>query len=156
MSLYLQLLWMPYLGNSEIQSTKNCNLNLSLYLTFKHSWWPEATHKITKSHENIISSATFLADGQKYCLLFTKSRIHMQHDSAWLSVADKITRTLQVEEHFEVIYPINYGVNVTQMSVLWHNGVLQVHTSDEMQITSNKTLVRKLTHSQLIIKILFP
>jgi len=38
---------MPYLGNSEIQSIKNCNLKLSLYLTFNHRWWTEDMHKIT-------------------------------------------------------------------------------------------------------------
>jgi len=36
-------------------------------------------HKITKSHTKTISSAIFLADGQKYCLLFTKNRIQIQH-----------------------------------------------------------------------------
>jgi len=61
-----------------------------------------------------------------------------------------------VEQHFEIIYPIHFGVNVTQMSFLWLNGVLQVHTNDEMQTTRNVTLVIKRTHCQLIKKILFP
>jgi len=29
-----------------------------------------------------------------------------------------------VEQHFEVVYTIHYGLNVKQMSFLWHNGVL--------------------------------